>query len=402
MSFEIRALPPWPDPYLPAGGQLVFYDPTTDVEYSVVPEQVGGAGLAFLPSLQTFRFRTRAEANVGFGGQVLEELDYSTLFTYARVLVEFWRDNPANLGETPRGQELIAVYDPNAPASHLGYATSGGPAAGVSRVGLVLVFPDDPRATGVLKYDPNQSVMQGQLRYYDAGQGVQFYQALQNMLSPVPAPVPGTTTAYWKPTAPPAVPGATSFAGLLGRSTTRDKAIAAMNAKALTIGSDILLGTWNGQPGGVLFLPIGPGHYFPLAVIESGGALVLVIADPRTGKFETFDDYVRRLAGSGGVAGATPRDPLAAGDNLALVAAVTDAGNTWDKGDLVAYATPTLQQAAAPPAQPAQHASILVGDADVATMDEFDHKDANGFAWRYRYSRRNDGTSGWTRIAKTA
>jgi hypothetical protein len=94
----------------------------------------------------------------------------------------------------------------------------------------------------------------------------------------------------------------------------------------------------------------------------------------------------------------TARDPFAVGDNPAITAAVTAAN--WVDGDLLSYASAADQDAAAPPAEPNQNASILVGTADVATMDEFDMKDASGSAWRYRYSRRNDGTSGWTRTPK--
>lgn len=107
--------------------------------------------------------------------------------------------------------------------------------------------------------------------------------------------------------------------------------------------------------------------------------------------------------GSGGglPAGAVYRDPYGIGDNLALVSAVTDAGNTWANGDLTAYANSALQNAGAPPADPAgQNASVLVGTADVAHPDTFDKIDAGGSAWHYVYGRRNDGTSGWTRTPK--
>lgn len=100
----------------------------------------------------------------------------------------------------------------------------------------------------------------------------------------------------------------------------------------------------------------------------------------------------------GGSPGGTARDPFAVGDNLVLTAAVM--GATWVDGDLTSYASAADQQAAAPPAKAGQDSSILVGSADVATNDEFDDKDSTGSAWRYRYGRRNDGTSGWTRTPK--
>lgn len=96
------------------------------------------------------------------------------------------------------------------------------------------------------------------------------------------------------------------------------------------------------------------------------------------------------------------RDPFAVGDNAAITSAVLDLSNTWVKGDLTAFGSDALRNAGAPPAISGQNSSILVGTADVATMDEFDKTDANGNAWRCRYSRRNDGTSGWTRLGKTA
>lgn len=106
-------------------------------------------------------------------------------------------------------------------------------------------------------------------------------------------------------------------------------------------------------------------------------------------------------AGTGGIGTGTARDPYAVGDVESITDAVLDSSNTWVDGDLTAYGSPALQNAAAPPADPdGQHASVLVGTADVATMDEFDMRDSTGSAWRYRYSRRNDGTSGWTRIPK--
>lgn len=104
----------------------------------------------------------------------------------------------------------------------------------------------------------------------------------------------------------------------------------------------------------------------------------------------------------GGSTPGTARDPFAVGDNAAITEAVMAASNTWVDGDLIAFGSDALRMAGAPPAVSGQNASILVGTADVATMDEFDKKDAGGYAWRYRYSRRNDGTSGWTRTAKTA
>lgn len=93
------------------------------------------------------------------------------------------------------------------------------------------------------------------------------------------------------------------FASLLGRPIQRADAIAAMDAKSLVIGSDIVLGTWNGQRGGVLLPVLGPSAYFPIGVIESGGTLVPVVADVRAGTY-----YLAKLDGSGGSSGAT-RDP---------------------------------------------------------------------------------------------
>jgi hypothetical protein len=84
--------------------------------------------------------------------------------------------------------------------------------------------------------------------------------------------------------------------------------------------------------------------------------------------------------------------------------AVRDPSNTWAYGDLLAYGNATLQDAGAPPEIAGQDASILVGTADVQPGQGFDafEKGSTTIAWRYRYERRNDGTSGWTRIGKTA
>jgi len=118
---------------------------------------------------------------------------------------------------------------------------------------------------------------------------------------------------------------------------------------------------------------------------------------------EANANWVLVAGGSSATPGTgTARDPFAVGDNSAITNAVLDLSNTWVDGDLTAYGSAALQAAGAPPAQAGQNSTILVGSADVVTMDEFDKRDANGFAWRCRYSRRNDGTSGWTRIGKTA
>lgn len=263
-----------------------------------------------LAYMHTFRYCTEAEAQGDFGGETLNRLDYSTLYTFSRVLVEKYREDPSDLTSPTHFQELIAVYDPNAPASRQGWRTSGGAAANAGRIGLQLVKLDDPAATGVLKHDVNLGVSRNQLRYDIDEQGAFFIQALQDMAAPVPQPVRGQTTAYWKPTDPPPVPG--------------------------------------------------------------GGPML-----------STFD--LRDV-------------PTSVRD------AVRDPSNTWVYGDLTAYGNATLQNAGAPPAQAGQHASILVGTAVLRSGQGFDafEKGSTTIAWRYRYERRNDGTSGWTRTGKTA
>ena len=136
--------------------------------------------------------------------------------------------------------------------------------------------------------------------------------------------------------------------------------------------------------------------------LEGGFFEVEVPAGPVAGgylnKRLSFEQLTEIVGGAMG----TPRDPFAIGDNPAITAAVLDLSNQWVKGDLVAYGSDALRMAGAPPAEAGQDTSILVGTADVATMDEFDKTDADGYAWRCRYSRRNDGTSGWTRLGETA
>ena len=160
-----------------------------------------------LAYLHTFRYCTQAEAALDFGGETLDQLDYSTLYTFSRVLVEKYREDPSDLSSPTHFQELIAVYDPNAPASRQGWRTSGGAAANAGRIGLQLVKLDDPAATGVLKHDVNLGVSRNQLRYDIDEQGAFFIRALQDMVAPVPQPVRGQTTAFWEPTADPGVPG---------------------------------------------------------------------------------------------------------------------------------------------------------------------------------------------------
>ena len=182
---------------------------------SLVPVKFVPRAAAVLPALQTFRFRTQAEAVGNSGGQTLDQLDYSTVYTYARALVEFYREDPSDLFSAPHFQELIAVYDPAAPAGRQGWRTSGGAAANAGRIGLQFVKLSDPAATGALKYDPDQPFVAGQLCYYDAGdgRGALFYMARQEMVSPVPAPMPGLSTDYWKPAADPGVPGGNGGGG---------------------------------------------------------------------------------------------------------------------------------------------------------------------------------------------
>ncbi len=148
---------------------------------------------------------------------------------------------------------------------------------------------------------------------------------------------------------------------------------------------------WNAGSGDNLVAVHGLGgaEYAPVGYGVVGGTWQLVSVDVAAGTYVPF---------AGGAVG-TPRDPLAVGDVLSIADAVADPSNTWTAGDLTAYGSPALQDAGAPPAVAGQNGSVLVGSADVATMDEFDRLDAGG-AWRYRYSRRNDGTSGWTRTPK--
>lgn len=84
--------------------------------------------------------------------------------------------------------------------------------------------------------------------------------------------------------------------------------------------------------------------------------------------------------------------------------AVRNPGNTWVYGDLTNYNNATRLQNGAPAAVTGQDPSILVGTADVKTGNTFDAFETGSttVAWRYTYGRRNDGSSGWTRIPKTA
>lgn len=131
-----------------------------------------------------------------------------------------------------------------------------------------------------------------------------------------------------------------------------------------------------------------------------GGKRVLIYVEEPAG-ITGPPEQLTPPPGTGGGSIGTPRDPLAIGDALAIADAVADPSNTWANGDLTAYGSPALQDAGAPAAVAGQNSGVLVGTANVATMDEFDRLDASGAgAWRYRYSRRNDGTSGWTRTPK--
>lgn len=173
-------------------------------------------GSALLPALQTFRFRTRAEADAAYGGQVLEEIDYATLFCYAHVLVEFYREDPTDPAEGPHQQELLAVYDPS-PTAKKGYRTAGGKVVGDAMIGLRLVKLTDPAATGVLAYDAQDAtITKADIpRYYDAadGQGVLFYASTGPLPVPVPAPQ-GNTGGGWALLDKPAVPGGGGASGI--------------------------------------------------------------------------------------------------------------------------------------------------------------------------------------------
>jgi len=149
---------------------------------------------------------------------------------------------------------------------------------------------------------------------------------------------------------------------------------------------------WNGGNGdNMAWVPGLDGNTFDVKGTGFvGGVLQVVTVDVAAGTYVPF---------AAGAAGA-PRDPLAIGDDLQVTAAVMDASNTWQDGDLLSYGNATLQDAGAPPAVVGQHASVLVGAADVATLDEFNGQDSDGITWVYRYTRRTDGTSGWTRTRK--
>jgi hypothetical protein len=215
-------------------------------------------GASSLQALHTFRFRTQAEAVGNYGGETLDQLDYSTLFTAARVLVELWRDNPADLTSgVIYGQELIAVYDPNADAQHQGWRTSGGAAANAGQIGLKLVKIENPNAVVVRQYDAAQVVAKGEVRYYDDGQGVQFYEAVRDLASPVPLPTRGQATADWKPVKPPGVPGAGAAPALTLTTdlVTVQQDLLAQPLRPLTEGVRYnIAGDWNGQGDQVVYV----------------------------------------------------------------------------------------------------------------------------------------------------
>lgn len=132
-------------------------------------------------------------------------------------------------------------------------------------------------------------------------------------------------------------------------------------------------------------------------VVQAGG---FYYANANFTSAATFDATKWTAISTGSGTPGTARDPLAIGDNASVTAAVKDASNTWVKGDLTAYGSQALQNAGAPAAVAGQNSTILVGTADVVTPDEFSGTDSTGSAWNYRYFRRNDGTSGWTRTPK--
>ncbi|GAB2865900.1 hypothetical protein [Hymenobacter ruber] len=96
------------------------------------------------------------------------------------------------------------------------------------------------------------------------------------------------------------------------------------------------------------------------------------------------------------------RDPYAVATGVRD--AVRDPGNTWAYGDLTDFNDAGRLSAGAPPAVSGQATGILVGTADVKAGDCFDafETGSTAVAWCYTYKRRNDGTSGWTRLPKTA
>ncbi|MBF9140859.1 hypothetical protein [Hymenobacter properus] len=75
------------------------------------------------------RYMTRAEANAGSGGDVFEELDFSTCCIFTTVIVEFYRETPTS--NLVYGQKLVAQYDGGPSpayqvARHGGFATGTG------------------------------------------------------------------------------------------------------------------------------------------------------------------------------------------------------------------------------------------------------------------------------------
>jgi hypothetical protein len=222
--------------------------------------------------VHTFRFRTQAEAVGHDGGETLDQLKYSTLYTYAHVLVEFWREDPTDTTEIPHGQELIAVYDPDAPAERMGWRTSGGAAANAGQIGLKLVKVTDPAATGVLPYDPNQPVAATQLRYYDAqdGQGALFYQAQQDLAVPVPAPVPGQTNANWAPAARPPVPGTSPTGVTIIRTDIPGATSKLTNALVVEAAWTTIDGDWNqtGPDKRVVVWGLSPTAFSPIGYLR--------------------------------------------------------------------------------------------------------------------------------------
>jgi hypothetical protein len=105
----------------------------------------------------------------------------------------------------------------------------------------------------------------------------------------------------------------------------------------------------------------------------------------------TYDDAGNKLNVEVTATSSLPmRDIYAIRDTASVVQAVTRAGNTWTKGDLITFLV--NGQLATPPAQG--------GVADVVPGDTFDALDENNVAWRYTYRRQNDGSLGWTRLKK--
>jgi len=194
-----------------AADRVVMLRPGQNVTSTV--RQVADYVATTLPLayVHTYRYRTQAEAAANYGGETLDQLDFNDLYFFARVVVEFWRDNPADTTEAYRRMDLLATYDPAADSAHQGYRTAGGRAAGDARIGLKLVKLTDPAATGVLAYSAQDATITaaGVPRYYDAGdgQGVLFYASTGPLPAPVPAPL-GHPGGGWALITKPPVPGA--------------------------------------------------------------------------------------------------------------------------------------------------------------------------------------------------